>query len=71
VALRGVVHAQVVTDATHDDPPGSPSAPRTQATLAPTSRRPAGSRQIQGGRASALGVVLGDQAEERRPSPCG
>src|SRR5574341_2257004 len=69
VSLRGVVHAQVVADATHDDLAGIQAHPYRELEPALASHvfgeRAELSREIQGGRTGALGVVLvGDRGAE-------
>src|SRR4030095_8425932 len=77
VSLRGVVHAQVVADPTHDDLAGVQAHPHRELepALAPHAfgERAELARQIQGGRTGALGMVLvGNRgAEERHDSVAG
>src|SRR4029450_1894926 len=77
VSLRGVVHAQVVADPPHDDLAGVQAHPprELEPALAPHAfgERAELARQIQGGRAGALRVVLvGDGgAEERHDAVAG
>src|SRR5262249_4137412 len=71
VALRGVVHAQVVPDPAHDDLAGVQAHPHRELEppLAPHvfGERAKLARQIQGGGAGALGVILvGDRGAEER-----
>src|SRR5215470_3289867 len=71
VALRGVVHAQVVPDPAHDDLAGVQAHPHRELEppLAPHvfGERAELTRQIEGGGAGALGVILvGDRGAEER-----
>ena len=71
VPLRGVVHAQVVADPTHDDLAGVQAHPHgdLEPALAPDVVGECAelARQIQGGRTGALGVILvGDRGAEER-----